>query len=267
MTASPNHLITAITAALQAGKSILDIYHSGAFDIEIKGDNSPLTKADKASHNVIMSYLEPTDIPVLSEEGRDIPYQERKDWKQLWIVDPIDGTKEFIKRNGEFTVNIALIENQRPIIGVIFVPVTGELYFSSKELGAYKVKVNLEDYDLEALLEKANKLPLQREDNTFTIVASRSHMSAETESYVQQMREIHGEVNLISKGSSLKLCMVAEGTANCYPRFAPTMEWDTAAGQAICEHAGFQVIDWGTRENMLYNRKQLLNNWFLVIKL
>ena len=264
MTASPHHLITAITAALQAGKAILEIYHSGDFDIEIKGDYSPLTKADKASHNVIMSYLDKTNIPVLSEEGRDITYDERKEWNQLWIVDPIDGTKEFIKRNGEFTVNIALIENQCPLIGVIFVPVKGELYFSSKEMGAFKVAVDLEDYDLGALLAKASKLPLQREDNTFTIVASRSHMSTETQDYLNQMRDLHGEVNLISKGSSLKLCMVAEGTANCYPRFAPTMEWDTAAGQAICEHAGFQVIDWGTKENMLYNRRELLNNWFLV---
>ena len=264
MTKSHNLLTTAITAALQAGKAILEIYHSGAFDIEIKGDNSPLTNADTASHNVIMSYLTKTNIPVLSEEGRDIPYKERKAWKQLWIVDPIDGTKEFIKRNGEFTVNIALIENNRPLMGVIFVPVTGELYFSAKEMGAFKVAVDLEDYDLDALQSKANKLPFQREDKTFTIVASRSHMSVETESYVQQMRDIHGDVKLISKGSSLKLCMVAEGTANCYPRFAPTMEWDTSAGQAICEHAGFEVIDWDTKKNMLYNREELLNNWFLV---
>ena len=264
MTKSHNLLTTAITAALQAGKAILEIYHSGEFNVELKGDNSPLTKADTASHNVIMSYLEPTDIPVLSEEGRDIPYQERKSWKQLWIVDPIDGTKEFIKRNGEFTVNIALIENQRPLIGVIFVPVTGELYFSAKEMGAFKVAVDLEDYDVDALQSKANKLPFQREDNTFTIVASRSHMSAETEGYIKQMRDIHGQVKLISKGSSLKLCMVAQGTANCYPRFAPTMEWDTAAGHAICEHAGVEVLDWETKKNMLYNREELLNNWFLV---
>jgi 3'(2'), 5'-bisphosphate nucleotidase len=258
------NLKIAIEASLEAGKAILDIYHSGEFDIEIKGDNSPLTRADIASHNVIMSFLKKTGIPVLSEEGRDISYQERKDWKQLWIVDPIDGTKEFIKRNGEFTVNIALIEDQKPRIGVIFVPVTGELYFSSKEIGAFKVAVDLENFDIEPLLAKADKLPLQREDKTFTIVASRSHMSPETESYVQEMREEHGAVNLISKGSSLKLCMVAEGTANCYPRFAPTMEWDTAAGQAICEHAGFKVIDWATKEPMLYNREELLNHWFLV---
>ena len=257
-------LNTAITAALEAGKAILEIYHSGEFDIEIKGDNSPLTKADTASHNVIMSFLSKTEIPVLSEEGRDISYQERKDWEQLWIVDPIDGTKEFIKRNGEFTVNIALIENQKPLLGVIFVPVTGELYFSTKEMGAFKVKVDLENFDVEALISNGNKLPLQREDKTFTVVASRSHMSLETETYVQEMRDLHGNVNLISKGSSLKLCMVAEGTADCYPRFAPTMEWDTAAGQAICEHAGFQVIDWVSKEIMLYNRESLLNNWFLV---
>lgn len=257
-------LNTAITAALEAGKAILEIYHSGEFNEEIKGDNSPLTRADTASHNVIMSFLDTINIPVLSEEGRDIPYKERKDWKQLWIVDPIDGTKEFIKRNGEFTVNIALIENQKTQIGVIFVPASGVLYFSTKEMGALKVNVDLENFDVETLIPKGIKLPLQREDKTFTVVASRSHMSTETEAYVQEMRDIHGDVNLISKGSSLKLCMVAEGTANCYPRFAPTMEWDTAAGQAICEHAGFQVIDWKTKENMLYNRKELLNSWFLV---
>lgn len=264
LTVSPRHLFTAVTAALEAGKAILEIYHSGDFDIEIKGDSSPLTRADKVAHNVIVSYLEKTGIPELSEEGKEIPYQERKNWKQLWIVDPIDGTKEFIKRNGEFTVNIALIDDQKPLVGVVFVPVTGELYFSRKDIGAYKVVVNLEDYDVETLISEGNQLPFQREDKTFTLVASRSHMSAETENYVQEMREIHGEVNLISKGSSLKLCMVAEGTANCYPRFAPTMEWDTAAGQAICDHAGFKVIDWGTKQDMLYNREELLNNWFLV---
>lgn len=257
-------LNTAITASLEAGRSILEIYHSGAFDVEIKGDNSPLTRADTASHNVIMSFLAKTNIPVLSEEGKAISYEERKDWTQLWIVDPIDGTKEFIKRNGEFTVNIALIENQKTQIGVIFVPVTGELYFSSKEMGAFKVKVDLENYDIDSLISNGDKLPLQRDDKTYTIVASRSHMSPETQDYVQQMKNKHGDVNLISKGSSLKLCMVAEGQADCYPRFAPTMEWDTAAGQAICEHAGFQVIDWGTKENMLYNREELLNHWFLV---
>ena len=147
---------------------------------------------------------------------------------------------------------------------MIFVPVTGELYFSTKALGAFKVRIDLKKYSVDKLISNADKLPLMRKDKTFTVVASRSHMSKETETYVSDMRDKHGKVNLISKGSSLKLCMVAEGTANCYPRFAPTMEWDTAAGQAICEHAGFQVIDWHTKESMLYNRKDLLNNWFLV---
>lgn len=259
-----NNLKIGLEAALQAGKAILEIYHSGDFDVEIKGDNSPLTKADKASHNVIMSFLTKTNIPVLSEEGRVISYNERKEWSQLWIVDPIDGTKEFIKRNGEFTVNIALVENQKPILGVIFVPAKGELYFSTKETGAFKVSVDLKLFDVDVLIDNARKIPFERDDKTFTIVASRSHMSTETEDYVQQMKDKYGAVNLISKGSSLKLCMVAEGQADCYPRFAPTMEWDTAAGQAICEHAGFNVIDWGTKQDMLYNRKELLNNWFLV---
>ncbi|MFK7833697.1 MAG: 3'(2'),5'-bisphosphate nucleotidase CysQ [Winogradskyella sp.] len=258
------NLKTAIIAALEAGKVILDIYKSEDFEVELKGDNSPLTKADIASHNVILSYLKKTDIPVLSEEGKSIPYANRKDWKQLWIVDPIDGTKEFIKRNGEFTVNIALIEDQKTVLGVIYVPALGELYFSTNKLGSYKIAISLQDYNIDSILEDGEKLPLEREDKTFTVVASRSHMSPETEAYVREMRVKHGSVNLISKGSSLKLCMVAEGQADCYPRFAPTMEWDTAAGQAICEHAGFEVVDWSTKEPMLYNREELLNNWFLV---
>ena len=258
------NLKTGILAALQAGKKILEIYHSGDFDIEIKRDNSPLTRADKVSHSVIFSYLEKTGIPILSEEGIDIPYAKRKNWKELWIVDPIDGTKEFIKRNGEFTVNIALIENQIPIVGVVFAPVLGVLYFSEAGVGSFKVNIELNTFDMEVDLLKADKLPLERDDKTFTVVASRSHMSPETEVYLQEIRENYGEVNLISKGSSLKLCMVAEGTADCYPRFAPTMEWDTAAGHAICEHAGFEVIDWKTKQKMLYNRLNLLNNWFLV---
>ncbi|MFT4987222.1 MAG: 3'(2'), 5'-bisphosphate nucleotidase, partial [Flavobacteriales bacterium] len=146
------NLNIAIKAALESGKAILEIYESGDFDVTVKGDESPLTKADVTSHNIIVSFLEKTGIPILSEEGKAIPYEVRKDWNQLWIVDPIDGTKEFIKRNGEFTVNIALIEDQKPVIGVIFVPATGELYFSSKESGAFKVAVNLDNFDVEALI-------------------------------------------------------------------------------------------------------------------
>ena len=259
-------LHTAITAALEAGKVILDIYHSNDFGVELKDDNSPLTKADTAAHNVILSYLNPTNIPILSEEGKSIPYHIRRDWKQLWIVDPIDGTKEFIKRNGEFTVNIALIENQIPILGVIFVPVSGDLYFSTNEKGAFKVSVDLNDFNIEKLIKNAIKLPIEREDKTYTIVSSRSHQSKETEAYINELRKKHSSVNLIIKGSSLKFCMVAEGQADSYPKFGPTMEWDTAAGQYICECAGFEVLDCDTKLPMRYNRENLLNPSFLVQK-
>ena len=260
------YLKTAITAALEAGKIILKIYNCEDFKIKIKADNSPVTKADEASHNIITYHLTKTFIPILSEEGKSINYRERKNWRQLWIIDPLDGTKEFINRNGEFTINIALIENQKPCLGVIFVPVTGELYFSYKEIGAYKAKVDIKGFNIENLISKAIKLPLQQDDKIYTIVVSRSHKSEETKSYIKKIRDIHSEINLIFKGSSLKLCMVAEGKADCYPRFAPTMEWDTAAGQAICEHSGYSLIDLKTNKNMLYNKEKLINNWFLVKK-
>jgi 3'(2'), 5'-bisphosphate nucleotidase len=299
------YLQTAITAALEAGKVILDIYHSDDFEVELKSDHSPLTKADVAAHHIILSHLKPTNIPVLSEEGKSIPYGVRKEWKQLWMVDPIDGTKEFIKRNGEFTVNIALIENQKPVLGVIFVPVTGDLYFSCSCLsgrqasscpslpgevihaggrrassispdsyrdstsisGAYKVKVNdLNHYSIETLIAAAAQLPLSRTNNIFTILASRSHPSEATETYIRQLKQKYGEVEVVAKGSSLKFCLIAEGQADCYPKFGPTMEWDTAAGQAICEQAGVEVLDWTSKENIFYNREDLLNPWFMVRK-
>jgi len=253
----------AIKASLKAGEAIMKIYNSDDFGVELKGDDSPLTKADLAADKIIQNYLVETGIPILSEEGKNIPYEDRKDWKQLWIVDPIDGTKEFIKKNGEFTVNIALIENQKTVLGVVYAPALNDLYFSSNKNGAFKIS-NIEKLDVSTIISSASPLPLQLDRTTYTVVASRSHMSPETEEYVAEMRKKHGEVELISKGSSLKIVMIAEGTADCYPRFAPTMEWDTAAGQAICEHAGFDVMDWKTKETMKYNREQLLNNWFLV---
>jgi len=255
----------AIKAAIEASKDILTIYKSDDFEIETKEDNSPLTKADKAAHKIISSILQESKIPILSEEGKSIPYETRKYWNKLWIVDPIDGTKEFIKRNGEFTVNIALIDNNKPVIGVILAPDSGVLYFSEKNIGAFKSTTNLDYFNPENLLAEALPLPLNHENKEYAVVASRSHLSKETKAYVKNLKAKHGEVKFISKGSSLKLCMVAEGMANCYPRFAPTMEWDTAAGQAICEAAGFQVIDFKTKKSMIYNRKDLLNNWFIVM--
>ena len=259
-----NHLILAIQAAIKAGKEILSIYNSDNFDIELKDDNSPLTQADLRSHNVISSILKQTNFPILSEEGSVIPYDIRKKWQKLWIIDPIDGTKEFIKRNGEFTINIALIENTVPIIGVVYVPVSGELYFSTINLGSYKIFLKSKNFNFKEILDLSFKLPIKKKRTIFTIVASRSHLSKETSEFIDKMKEEHGEIKLISKGSSLKLCLVAEGIADCYPRYAPTMEWDTAAGQAICNHAGFDVIDYVTKKNIVYNRKKLLNNWFTV---
>ena len=249
----------AIKAAIEASKEILAIYQSNDFEIENKKDNSPLTKADKAAHKIISSILEESKIPILSEEGKSIPYETRKYWNKLWIIDPIDGTKEFIKRNGEFTVNIALIENNKPVIGVILAPDSGVLYFSEKKIGAFKSTTNLEYFNPEILLAEALPLPLNHENKAYKVIASRSHLSKETKAYIENLKAKHGEVKFISKGSSLKLCMVAEGMANCYPRFAPTMEWDTAAGQAICEAAGFQVIDFKTKKSMKYNREELLS--------
>ena len=258
-------LDTAIRAALDAGQRILEIYNTESIKVQRKADDSPLTQADLAAHEIINTRLTATAIPVLSEEGRTIPFDERQHWNRLWIVDPIDGTKEFIKRNGEFTVNIALIENQKPILGVIYAPVLGDLYFSSKELGAFKINIETLNFEsLEVLIDQSQALPQNYDLEVFTVVASRSHRNPTTEAYINQLEVDHQKVRTIAVGSSLKLCMVAEGKAHCYPRFAPTMEWDTAAGQAICEAAGFQVMDWETQEPVLYNRKVLTNGWFLV---
>ncbi len=271
-------LSLAIEASLKAGEAIMKIYESDDFGIEAKGDDSPLTKADLAADKIIQDLLVKTNIPILSEEGKNIPFEDRKNWSQLWIVDPIDGTKEFIKKNGEFTVNIALIENQKAVLGVVYAPALGDLYYSSKENGSFRIRHFESVSDRQPAVKdsmlsypealegngKAASLPIKSGRTEYTVVASRSHMSPETETYVSDLRKEYDHVELISIGSSLKIVMVAEGTADCYPRFAPTMEWDTAAGQAICEHAGFDVIDWKTKETMKYNREQLLNNWFLV---
>jgi 3'(2'), 5'-bisphosphate nucleotidase len=254
---------SAIRASILAGKEILSVYNS-EFIVETKEDKSPLTEADKKAHHKILEVLNSTCIPVLSEEGKEIPFSERKNWSRLWIVDPLDGTKEFVKRNEEFTVNIALIENNFPIAGVIYVPVTGILYVGWNKNGAYKIETTNENISWSDVAIEKNKIPFSNTDSVFKVVASRSHMSSETENYIADLEKIHGKVELVSMGSSLKICLVAEGKANAYPRFAPTMEWDTAAGQAIAEAAGKYFIDWNTKSRMKYNRENLLNNWFLV---
>jgi len=253
----------AIEAALNGGKAIMDIYSKDDLGIEYKADESPLTLADKAAHNEIVEILEKqSELPILSEEGGLPNYAERSTWDTYWLIDPLDGTKEFIKRNGEFTVNIALIEKGVPVFGVIYVPVTKTLYFGDKKGGAFKW-ANFEQLE-EFNIEKCLKLPIIGKNRAFTMVGSRSHMSKETMAYMKEMELKHGEVEIISCGSSLKLCMVAEGSADAYPRFAPTMEWDTGAGDAICRAAGFQVVQYPSDVPVTYNKENLLNPWFLV---
>lgn len=262
------YILVAIDAALQAGADILSIYNDPAsdFKIERKADNSPLTIADRKAHETISGFLCTTPYPVLSEEGRQMPYTERSAWDSLWIVDPLDGTKEFIKRNGEFTVNIALVHNSVPVMGIIYLPVKQELYFADEHIGAYKLSgiTAREGATLDELILSAAKLPSVAARDRFVVVASRSHLSPETEAYIEEMKRRHSAVDLISSGSSVKICLVAEGKADVYPRFAPTMEWDTAAGHAIARAAGMDIYQAGKEEPLRYNKEDLLNPWFVV---
>jgi len=262
------NILDVIKTAKKAGVAILHIYTSD-FCIEAKEDKSPLTIADKNSNEVIVDNLKELypRIPILSEEGKNIPYEERKNWEYFWLVDPLDGTKEFIKRNGEFTVNIALIHKDRPVIGVIYVPVKGLLYFAQEGFGAYRYegKSNLDDFNtVDELTVRSQRLSGKAETMPFTIVGSRSHMSKETEDYIRELKQKHEEINIISAGSSLKFCLIAEANADVYPRFGSTMEWDTAAGQIIVEEAGGCVVEAETKHPLTYNKKNLLNPWFLV---
>lgn len=304
MTHIESLLPLAADAAIRAGEAIMEVYNSPTvnWEVERKADNSPLTLADRRSHAVIAPVLEATGIPVLSEEGAHLPYESldgvaehgRKSWHTLWVVDPLDGTKEFIKRNGEFTVNIALVEDGVPVLGVIYVPVTRVLYIGSPA-GAFKGTVPAEVYDIKdihmmpihakaaaaaaeavspeaASVSAAAPSSATRRGEGFVVVASRSHLSAETQEYIDSLRAEHPDLTMVSAGSSLKLCLVAEGTADVYPRFAPTMEWDTAAGHAICRAAGCEVYRIAPTDYMhtdglsplTYNKPDLLNPWFIV---
>jgi len=246
-----------IETAIEAGAAIIEIYKSDDFNVEIKSDNSPLTRADLAAHNLIKEKLISLypSIPILSEEGKDISYEERKNWNRFWLVDPLDGTKEFIKKNGEFTVNIALIENNEPTLGIIYAPAynnninnsgsfPGVLYYGEKEIGSFKQVAGGEII----------KLPSSDNKGDIKAVRSRSHASSEEE-------EIFKKFNVketISVGSSLKFCFVAEGLAQIYYRHGPTNEWDVAAGYAIAKYAGAVI------SGLNFNKQNLLNSSFLV---
>lgn len=260
----------AVEAALRAGRAILSIYDDPAsdFQVEQKADHSPLTIADRKAHEAICTCLADTPYPVLSEEGKHLPYAERRQWETLWIVDPLDGTKEFIKRNGEFTVNIALVHQGVPVMGVIYIPVKHELYFASASDGAYKIaSISLREetpWTWDELVAQAQRLPMGEGHDAFVVVASRSHLTPETEAFITILKQLHANVELVSKGSSLKICLVAEGKADIYPRFAPTMEWDTAAGHAIARAAGCEVWHTDFSSPLVYNKEDLHNPWFVV---
>lgn len=248
-----------IEIAELAGKAIMEVY-ARDFSVETKGDDSPLTEADKKSNAVIIENLQKLypDIPFISEENKLTDYNERKNWNRFWLIDPLDGTKEFIKKNGEFTVNIALVENGVPVAGVVYVPAKNETYVGIKDAGAFK---------------KSNgSLTFKRIENhthystkqKVIVVGSRSHLSDETLQFVEELKAQGKEVEFNSSGSSLKLCLVAEGKADVYPRFGPTMEWDTAAAHAVALYAGRNVINHQTGQPLTYNKENLLNPWFIV---
>jgi len=261
------NLQTAIEASLKAGQVIMEVYNT-AFNVELKDDKSPLTEADKKANDIINSFLIPTQTPIISEENKQTDYSIRKNWNLCWVVDPVDGTKEFIKRNGEFTVNIALVSNGSPILGVIYVPATKVLYYGDVETKkGYKVTLESHEVSVDKIIENAMPLePKSRNTDLVQVVGSRSHMSQETLDFMETLKVNGTQVEVVSKGSSLKFCLVSEGNADIYPRFAPTMEWDTAAGQAICNAVGIEVISKETNKPLLYNKENLLNPWFIVSK-
>jgi len=241
-----------VAIAQKAGDAIMKIYKKD-FHIEYKDDKSPLTEADIKSNDIICSLLAETypNIPILSEENKEVPYQERKDWEYYWCIDPIDGTKEFIKKNDEFTVNIALIYKDTPVLGVVYAPAIDEMYKAKKGEGAFK---------------NGQKLPLcinNTPEEKLLVVASKSHLSKETQTFIDILET--KEIEQVSKGSSLKLCMVAEGIADIYPRLAPTMEWDTAAADAIVRESGKMTYQIKNKNKpIVYNKIDLLNPWFVV---
>ncbi|MFT3884761.1 MAG: 3'(2'),5'-bisphosphate nucleotidase CysQ [Flavobacteriales bacterium] len=271
----PPLLDHALNAAFAAGSAIMAVYGNGP-TVRHKADNSPVTEADLDADAAIRRALLPTALPVLSEEGETVPVAERQAWTRYWLVDPLDGTKEFVKRNGEFTVNIALMERDglpmsslgtsTPLAGVLYAPVADVLYFAWNGGGAYRLRegrtfAGRPAYELAALGER---LPMTDDRSVYTIATSRSHLSPDTEAFIRRKREEHGQVARVDVGSALKICLVAEGTADVYPRYAPTMEWDTAAGHAIALEAGKDLVDVTTGERMRYNKQELMNQWFIV---
>ena len=246
-----------LSIARLAGQEIMKVYEKD-FAVDYKDDKSPLTEADRLSNKVIIEKLlsRYPGSNVISEENKQLAYADRKDWDTLWLIDPLDGTKEFIKKNGEFTVNIALIENGVPTFGVVYAPVPDVLYYGIKGDGSYKISKGTS-------VKMHNEASYQSKD-LVKVVASRSHMSDETLDFVSGIEKQGKKVDFLSIGSSLKLCLVAEGAADVYPRFGPTMEWDTGAAHAVALYAGRQVLNADTLLPLVYNKPNLLNPSFIV---
>lgn len=257
----------AVDASVEAGIKIMEVYNSVKIDVTLKKDFSPLTQADLKSNDIIKKYLEKSKLPVLSEEEKHIPYEERKDWDTFWLVDPLDGTKEFIKRKGEFTVNIAMIEKNVPVSGVIYAPFSGDLYFSVPGEGSFKIskagRDTVKNKSHKTLIKLATPLPLSAERNKFTAIGSRSHLSMKTKIYFNKLKKQYRDLEIIQIGSSLKLCLIAEGKIDIYPRFSPSMEWDIAAGHALIEGAGFKICNINNKSPLKYNKKDLRNPSFI----
>lgn len=259
---------TAVIAALRGGGRIMSVYcdPDADFQIERKADNSPLTIADRKADESIRAHLQPTGIPILSEEAAAAPYEERSGWRRLWIVDPLDGTKEFIGRRDDFTVNIALVEDGVPVLGVVYLPVFKTLYLALRGRGSFRVSSLDADAtpSVDDLVSRGERLPLPVEPRPYTCVASVSHMNEPTRLFLDSLRERHPDLVTVSRGSSIKICLVAEGSADIYPRLAPTMEWDTAAGHAVALMAGRNVVEAGSKVPLRYNKPELTNPQFIV---
>lgn len=262
-------LLQSIFSALKAGEEILKIYNTD-FNVDYKSDNTPVTLADKQASQIIVKDLIPFNIPVISEEEAPPSFEKITTYKLFWLIDPLDGTREFIKKNGEFTVNIALIENNTSILGVVYAPVLKQLYFAMNNFGSFKITdKNLQkiqsNSSLENIISYAVKLPQIINTNTYTIVTSRSHLDTKTLQYIEAIKQKKGEIEILKIGSSLKLCLLAEGMANEYPRFGRTMEWDIAAGHAVLKEAGGEIYTANNLQPFIYGKTDLTNPDFIAL--
>lgn len=263
-----NFLAVAIEMAIEAGKAINEIYQTD-FDVKIKEDHSPVTKADLVASSILKKGVEIFGFPFLSEEDNSFTYEERSMFKRYWLVDPLDGTKEFVKRNGEFTVNIALVEDNKPILGVVYAPIFDLLYFGFDQ-GSFKLEnaiQNTENQTIDAIVRQSEKLPILQKRENFIVLTSRSHKTAEVDEFIEKLKLSHQNCEILAVGSSLKNCMLAEGSADIYPCYSYTSEWDTAASQIVLEKSGGKItLTDNASESLKYNKASLKNPFFIALK-